>query len=333
MNIDKRSVQWLQRIMRLMMLFTGCILASCIVHLGIVFDWFTPHRSTSFAGERKKQLDSNNGVWQAPDLSTVSETKEGALIRYGRELVEHTAFYLGPEGTVDKVSNGMNCQNCHLAGGTRPFGNNYGAVASRYPKFRNRSGTVEGFEKRINDCFQRSLNGVGLKETSREMKAMVAYLRWVGKDVTKDESPKGFGFVTLSPLDRPADPVRGKTAYVTFCARCHGTGGEGEKAGEQPEWKYPPLWGSQSYNTGAGLYRLSKFAAFIKANMPFGITHENPLLTDEEAWDIAAFVNSMPRPHKEFPGDWPDLSKKPKDHPFGPYADERSEKEHKYGPW
>lgn len=99
------------------------------------------------------------------------------------------------------------------------------------------------------------------------------------------------------------------------------------------EWKYPPLWGTSSYNTGAGLYRLSKFASFIKANMPFGATFENPLLTDEQAWDIAAYVNSRPRPHREFPKDWPDLSWKPKDYPFGPYADYYSEKEHKYGPF
>ena len=67
--------------------------------------------------------------------------------------------------------------------------------------------------------------------------------------------------------------------------------------------------------------------------MPFGVTPQKPLLTDEEAWDIAAYVNTMPRPQGEFPHDWPDISKKPVDHPFGPYADGLSEERHKYGPF
>jgi thiosulfate dehydrogenase len=93
------------------------------------------------------------------------------------------------------------------------------------------------------------------------------------------------------------------------------------------------LWGKDSYNDGAGLYRLSNFAKYIKYNMPFGITHTHATLTDEEAWDIAAYVNSMPRPHFNVPNDWPDISKKPIDHPFGPYADSFSEDQHKYGPY
>ena len=99
------------------------------------------------------------------------------------------------------------------------------------------------------------------------------------------------------------------------------------------EWKYPPLWGESSYNTGAGLFRLSRFAGYVKANMPNGATYDNPILTDEEAWDVAAYVNAMPRPHKVFAADWPDISKKPFDHPFGPYADAYTEQQHKFGPF
>jgi thiosulfate dehydrogenase len=63
------------------------------------------------------------------------------------------------------------------------------------------------------------------------------------------------------------------------------------------------------------------------------VNHENTQLTDEEAWDVAAFVNSQPRPHMPVPQDWPDKSKKPIDHPFGPYADQFTEEQHKYGPF
>src|SRR6478735_12110529 len=68
---------------------------------------------------------------------------EDSLTRYGHELVANTSYYLGPKGKIAKISNGMNCQNCHLDAGTFPFGNNYRAVVSTYPKFRARSGRLE----------------------------------------------------------------------------------------------------------------------------------------------------------------------------------------------
>jgi thiosulfate dehydrogenase len=67
--------------------------------------------------------------------------------------------------------------------------------------------------------------------------------------------------------------------------------------------------------------------------MPLGVKYDSPQLTDEEAWDVAAFVNSMPRPTKDISKDWPRMAGKPFDHPFGPYADKFSESQHKYGPW
>lgn len=192
---------------------------------------------------------------------------------------------------------------------------------------------VEGFEKRVNDCIERSLNGQKLEENSREMQAMVAYLKWVGKDVKKDQSLPGFGLVEIKTLDRAASPEKGLLVYQQYCARCHGQEGEGVMAKSGLEWTYPPLYGKDSYNIGAGLYRLSRFASFIKANMPYGVSYENPFLTDEEAWDVAAYVNSMPRPEKDLSEDWPDISKKPIDHPFGPYTDSFPEVQHKYGPF
>jgi thiosulfate dehydrogenase len=88
-----------------------------------------------------------------------------------------------------------------------------------------------------------------------------------------------------------------------------------------------------SYNVGAGLFRLSRFAGYVKSNMPHGTTYDKPVLSDEEAWDVAAYVNSLPRPEKDLSHDWPDIASKPFDHPFGPYADTFSETQHKYGPF
>ncbi len=277
--------------------------------------------------------NDRSSLWKSPDPNTIPNGEQGDLIRYGRDLIIRTSYYLGPKGKVKVMSNGMNCQNCHLDAGTKPFGNNYSAVASTYPKFRARSGTEETIEKRVNDCFERSLNGKSLADDSHEMRAIVAYIHWLGEDVSKGRSPSGAGLVEVDFLDRPANTENGKIVYDQKCVVCHGKNGEGVVLADSSGYQFPPMWGEHSYNTGAGLYRLSRFAGYVKANMPLGATYETTQLTDEESWDVAAYVNSLPRPTKDLTKDWPDISKKPIDHPFGPYADGFDEIQHKLGPF
>jgi thiosulfate dehydrogenase len=272
-------------------------------------------------------------LWKAPDWAEMEKEPNAEELNYGKELVANTAEYLGPKGKVKAISNGMNCQNCHLQAGTAPLGNNYGAVASTYPKVRARSGKEEDIQKRINDCFERSLNGKALSRDSKEMNAMVAYINWVGKDVPKGEVPAGSGIYELPLLDRAADPAKGKLVYEKQCASCHQADGKGMAKPDGSGYLYPPLWGENSYNHGAGLYRISRFAGYVKANMPLGATFEQPILSDEESWDLAAYVNSMERPKKDLTQDWPDISKKPMDHPFGPFSDSFTEEQHKFGPF
>lgn len=272
--------------------------------------------------------------WIAPDEKEIPFSEEGDLIRYGKELIVHTSKYIGPKGIIAQISNGMNCQNCHTNAGRENFGNPFSAVATSYPKFRDRSGKMESVEFRVNECMQRSMNGFELDSLSTEMRAMVAYLIWVGKDVPNGIRPKGTGAGTLSFLNRAADSAKGKIVFINHCQRCHGKNGRGMLSPDKTNYIYPPLWGDSSYNIGAGLYRLSNLAGFIKNNMPYGeVTWKNPKLTNEEAWDVAAFISSQPRPIKFFNYDWPDISKKPVDYPYGPYADGFSEQQHKYGPF
>jgi thiosulfate dehydrogenase len=271
--------------------------------------------------------------WTAPDINNITDSKLKASVSYGKELIAHTSKYLGPNGSVLKMSNGMNCQNCHLDAGTKVWGNNYGSVASLYPKFRARSGAIENIYKRINDCFQRSLNGIALDTNGKEMQAIKAYITFIGSNVEKGKKAEGSGFKDLAFLDRAANPENGKSVYIAKCQSCHQDNGQGVLNSDKSEYTYPALWGEHSFNDGAGLYRISNFAKYVKYNMPQGANYQNPMLSDEEAWDVAAFVVSRNRPHINVPKDWPDISKKPIDHPFGPYADSFTANQHKFGPF
>jgi thiosulfate dehydrogenase len=278
-------------------------------------------------------LADTEHLWHGWNKYQIPE--EDTMVRYGRQLIENTSYYLGPNGTVAQITNGMNCQNCHLDGGTIPWGNNYGAVSSTYPQLRARSGGMETIVKRVSDCMERSLNAPkAIDSNSREMNAIIAYIHWLGTDVPKNQKPLGSGIMDIPKLERTADPEKGRLVFINKCQRCHGADGLGQKNPEGYGYIYPPLWGQDSYNTAAGLFRISRFAGYVKNNMPNDqATWASPVLTNEEAWDVAAFVNSQPRPVRVFKEDWPDISKKPVDHPFGPYTDGFSEIQHKYGPF
>jgi thiosulfate dehydrogenase len=307
-----------------------------IAGLAIIIVWLITYNIIRTQDSQAAMPETNDSTWIGPSIYLDHSTKgeERELIIYGQDLIAHTAKYLGPKGSVAQITNGMNCQNCHLQGGGKAWGNNYGAVYSTYPKFRERSGMKESIYKRVADCMERSLNGSPVDSNSREFTAIYAYLKWLGRAVPKGEKPKGSGIQKLSFLERAADPKKGNVIYVQHCQSCHGSRGEGLLALDEKEYAYPPLWGENSYNDGAGLFRLSNFAGYVKNNMPYLITsHNNPTLTDEQCWDVAAYVNSQSRPHKDQSKDWPNIARKPIDFAFAPYQDSFSEKQHKYGPY
>jgi thiosulfate dehydrogenase len=310
----------------------------CPLLLGIIFLGLLLNSLTSFHGQvaMVQGFDDRyreNEEWVAPPESSIPSDTFGDLVRYGKELIRNTAYYLGPNGEVASISNGMNCQNCHIDAGRQNFGNPFSAVTHHYPKYRDRSGRIETVEFRVNECMQRSLNGSKLDSQGVEMRAMVAYINWVGKDVPSSYYPKGMGTEKLPFLNRAADTVRGRAVYTQLCVRCHGKNGEGVLADDGKGYTYPPLWGSHSFNVSAGIYRLSTLAGFIKNNMPFGVSWKDTQLTNEQAWDVAAFVASQPRPERFFNYDWKNISRKPADYPFGPFADDFPASRHKYGPF
>ena len=318
-----RAVLWLL----LLLLFIGSIAA---------YFWENNREKAQTDTKRLQLIPvfDKDKIWEAPDYFLAETDEASVLIQYGRDLIAHTQDYFGENGLVRRASiNGMNCQNCHLDAGTKPFGNNYFGVQSTYPQIRARSGALETISKRINDCFQRSLNGQALDTTSHEMQAMQAYMRWLGTGIPKGIKPKGQGLVEVPFLHRPANPQGGQKIYAEKCASCHGSDGHGLPMPESPRY-YPPLWGEKSYNESAGLFRLSRLAGYVKANMPLGASYQNPQLSDEEAWDVAAFINTQPRPKHQFLTiDWPNITKKPFDHPFGPFVDSFPAAQHKFGPF
>lgn len=279
-----------------------------------------------------QQAEQEQAVWSAPDTSDWATRSDAHLLRYGRQLVSQTADFFGPEGSVAALTNGLNCQNCHLDAGARPFSNNYALVASSYPRFRARSGSIETVHKRIADCFERSLNGSAPDSNSLEAEAIKAYVLWVGSAVQAGDKPLGAGLQNIAWLDRAADSANGALVYVEKCQACHQANGQGVANGHGG-YTFPPLWGEKSYNQAAGLFRMSRFASYVKVSMPLGASAEHPQLSDEEAWDVAAYVNSQQHPAFDISADWPDISGKPVDHPFGPFADSFSEQQHKYGPF
>ena len=248
------------------------IIAATLIFVGMVIHFFpSPDAAPSYSAKNIPISDTID--WIKPDLQKLTNSEADNQIRYGHDLVANTAQYLGPQGSVRHISNGMNCQNCHLDAGTKYLGNNYAAVASTYPKFRERSGTMESIYKRVNDCFERSLNGIAIDTNSAEMQAIKAYILWLGKDIAKGKKIKGVGIADLPYLPRSADTINGRSIYEQKCQSCHMANGEGIRNPATHGHQYPPLWGEHSYNIGAGLYRVSRLAGYVKYNMPLGTTY------------------------------------------------------------
>jgi thiosulfate dehydrogenase len=271
------------------------------------------------------------------DTSKIPAGKTGDEIRYGRDLYARTAYFLGPEGKVMQLcGNKMNCKNCHLDVGTRLYSNNFLETYLKYPQYRPREGMVLTIEDRINNCFERPMNGKQLPYDSREMRAMVAYLRWLceGKVVSYEEDTLHLGKIAL--LDRAASVSKGSIIFKNKCSQCHGLDGQGKFTENKETYIYPPLWGSQSYAQGSSMHRLITASRFVKWSMPYLEYQTAPQLSDEDVFDVVAFINCdsiHPRPYRPLANDCPDLENKPIDFPTGPFLDTFSEYQHKYGPF
>ena len=219
-------------------------------------------------------------AWQLPSVQDIPSGARGASIRYGMRLMEDT-----PALAPAYVGGKLTCNQCHVAGGIAPYAAPLVGTSQTFTKFSQRAGHTITLQDRIEECFVRSENGRPLPYDSREMQALVDYIGWLSQPEPRHLPFVGRGLVVLPKLT--PDPARGAQIYATQCAGCHGSNG----AGAHP--LFPPLWGPDSFNDGAGMNRIAKMAAFVQANMP---QNRKGTLTAQEAYDVAAYIHAQPRP-------------------------------------
>jgi thiosulfate dehydrogenase len=279
-------------------------------------------------------------IWTVPEVGALPYDEYGRLVRRGRDLVTATYAHIGPEVSdpaMRYAGNNLACGNCHLEAGTKRFGLPIFGLYDAFPRYSTRAGGEITIEERVNSCMTRSMNGRAIPTDAPELQAFVAYIKFLSSGVPPDQRIPGLGAGNIPELDRAADPERGRTIYVAKCQGCHNTDGSGIRRSLPTTdlgYVVPPVWGPDSFNDGAGMNRLITAANFVHSNMPQGADYLNPILSTTDAWDVAAFVVSQPRPRKAgLDKDFPDLADKPVDTPYGPYVDGFSEAQHKYGPF
>jgi len=290
--------------------------------------------------EASANAGSTGDAWTVPNADALPDDAWGRAVRLGRDLTVATYAHIGPE-VADPAKryagNNLSCQSCHLDAGTKQFGLPFVGVFGDFPQYRPREGAVGTIEGRVNGCMARSMNGKPLPLDSAEMKAFVAYIKFVSTGRPVGAKTEGRGSGSIPELTRAADVERGKTVYAENCAACHQADGQGVRkgvAGDAKGYEFPPLWGPDSFNNGAGMNRLIAAANFIHSNMPLGASRDQPVLSPEDAWDVAAYIQSQSRPEK--PGlenDFPVRWQKPPDASYPPFAAGFLQEQHKLGPF
>jgi thiosulfate dehydrogenase len=235
-------------------------------------------------------------AWTPLPDSAIPKDSMGNAIRRGLALMVDTR-----DSLPGYAKSSLNCTSCHLNGGRTPNAAPLYGVHARYPRYLDRIGAVIPIADRVNYCITRSLSGNRLSSDSREMQDILAYLAFLSRGLPVGVIPKGVGMPKMAVL--PSDSARGHELFGRICALCHGPDGQGIG-------RAPALWGARSYSIAASMARVERAASFIRHNMPFNAPGT---LTDQQAWDVASYVDSHPRP---------DLPSKRNDWPFGGAPDD-----------
>lgn len=234
-----------------------------------------------------------DGYYLPPAEDDIPKGPYGDAIRRGMKIFTDTGAMV-----KDHVGNSLACANCHLDSGRRENAAPMWAAYASYPAFRSKTGTISTLEDRIMGCFTYSMNaqasssGKPPPAGSDVYRDLMTYMAWMADGLPAGNKPRGALYPKVPKPKDDYDVGRGLAVYQQNCALCHGPDGQGTRE-ENGKMRFPPLWGPESYNWGAGMARIDTAAGFIWANMPLGKPYS---LTEQEAWDVAAFINSHERP-------------------------------------
>lgn len=234
-----------------------------------------------------------DGFFAPPADNEIPDDEFGESIMRGREI------FLNPGANATEfVGNSLACASCHLEAGRRPNSAPMWAAAGMYPAYRGKNEMINTMEDRVNGCFTYSMNAPegtagGPPPPGHQIyKDLESYFHWLATGAPNRVDLPGSGYPVPDEPEAGYDPARGKKVFKTQCAVCHGDEGEGRQD-MNGRYAFPPLWGPDSFNWGAGMHRVNTAAGFIYANMPLGQPYS---LSAQEAWDVAAYVNSHERP-------------------------------------
>ncbi|MBK4734973.1 c-type cytochrome [Noviherbaspirillum pedocola] len=246
-----------------------------------------------------------------PSADSIPNDEFGKMVKQGEQIFVNTQ-----QNARQYVGNSLNCANCHLDAGRKADASPMWAAYISYPAYRSKNKHVNTFAERLQGCFRFSMNGKAPPLGDTTLVALESYAYWMatGAPVGTKLAGRGYPAVPKPPL--PADYARGEKVYAQHCALCHGADGQGQASGSATV--FPPLWGPKSFNWGAGMHDIKNAAGFIKANMPLGM---GGTLTDQEAWDVATFMDSHERPQDpRFTGSVQETRKKYHDDPTSMYG-------------
>ncbi|MFP2770250.1 c-type cytochrome [Oceanisphaera sp. KMM 10153] len=250
---------------------------------------------------------------------------------FGERVVRGYQYFVNTQSLAPRfVGNGLNCINCHMDAGKKENAAPLWAAYMSYPAFRKKNNKINDYQERIQGCFMYSMNGTPPELGDPALVDLSAYAYWLAqgtltgenfdpaamtvpsdedllKGGKRDDFPfmqayldaggskepelPGRGYPKIDEPELAPDIARGKAVYEQECSVCHGTNGEGQQVNSH--YVFPPLWGPQTYNWGAGMQRVNTAAYFIKRNMPLG---QPGKLTDQQAWDVAMYLDTRERP-------------------------------------
>ena len=292
------------RVMRLLRMGGACAALGAVACGGREKSASLPDAPAHAAGARGDSARTNGELgttvahagagamdYTPPPDSLIPNDQMGTSIRRGLALINRTTDSLPKYATGS-----LQCASCHIDAGRRRDAAGLLGVYSRFPKYMDRTGAVIPIEDRVNYCFTRSLAGNKLPTDSREMQDIVAYLAYISIGVPAGRHVVGEAMPKMPKLT--GDSARGGQLFATTCAMCHGPAGQGNPPA------FPALWGPKSFSIGASMAREERAATFIRHFMP---QNKPGSLTDQQAYDVAAYINSHARPDSPGKaGDWPE---------------------------